>query len=611
MTSSSARFALNESRRADEFGMTEIMKKYFALLGIFLGLFLSFSVHAANLSDSSNFEKIDNFASTIKINRDASLDISERIDYNFGTNSKHGIIRDMPVKYQARGGNFNLRISDIRVADENGPGYPFTASYVGNNISIKIGDANKLVSGKKTYIINYTIKRAINYFDTYDEMYWNVTGNDWTVPINNSSATVILPEGISAGQMQKTCFAGFLGDKNLCSSDEYILKNNLVQSLVFKENSSLLPNQGLTVVVGFPKGMIIEPTAIESIIETIQDNWIISLLFITIIAMYYLWLRRGRDPKGRGTIIAQYGPPDSLTPGEIGTIVDERADDKDVSANIINLAVNGYLKITALENKWGIFGTKDYSLEKLKEGDDLQDFDKKLFRGLFRSGAHVKLSELKYKFYEDLRQVKDKIYKSTVTKGYFPEDPNRVRGIYIFLGIAAIVLGFFAGSIFAESLGVIGLFSFIVSGVIISIFSIIMPVKTKKGVDTRDYILGLKEYLSVAEKDRINFHNAPEKNPERFEKLLPYAIVLGVEKEWARQFEGIYNTPPNWYSDPSGASFNSLILANSLSNFSSVSRSNLSSMPSSSHGGAAGGSSGFGGGGFSGGGFGGGGGSSW
>jgi len=594
----------------------QVMRKTVVLLNsIILGLFLSLNAYAINGSGSSNLEKINNFSTIIKINADASLDISEKIDYDFGTNSKHGIFRDIPILYQARGGNFNLRISDIGVKDENGYVYPFSESFAGNDISIKIGDANKLVSGKKTYIINYKIRRAINYFDFYDELYWNVTGNGWPVTIDNSEATVILPTGVAEEQMQKKCFADNLGENHLCLNDKYILKDNLVQSVVFTQNFPLAPGQGLTIVTGFPKGIVSTPSVIESYSEILKDNWIIVLPIITFFVMYYLWYTRGRDPKGRGTIIAQYGPPDNLMPSEVGTIIDEKVDDKDVSADIISLAVNGYLKITAIENKMGIFGTGDYYLEKLKEGNILQDFNKKLMEGLFRSGGKVKLPELNNNFYNDLGAIKDKIYQSTVAKGYFPENPQSVRSKYLLTGAAFIFISLFL-SLFAEIFfGASGSYrseSLISSAIIILIFSFIMPAKTKKGVDAKEYILGFKEYMSVAEKDRINFHNAPEKNPERFEKLLPYAIALGVEKEWAKQFEGIYNQSPSWYSDSSGARFNSLVLANSLSNFSAVSNRSLSSLPpSSSHGGAAGGSSGFGSGGFSGGGFGGGGGGSW
>lgn len=586
-------------------------KKYIIGLAA-AGLFLASGVFAASPYDTGLAEKIDNFFITININADATINVSEKIEYNFGVSSRHGIIRDIPVNYQARGGNFNLRVSDVTVEDESGQTSKFESSFSGNNLVIKIGDENEFVSGLKVYRINYKINRAINYFDSFDELYWNVTGNDWQVPIMHSIATVIFPAEEAREQVQKKCFAGYAGDTDECSSGEFVLSGNLVREIIFNQDSPLKPGQGFTIVAGFPKGMVIQPTAVESSVEIVKDNLIVLLPLFTFLIMYYLWHGRGRDPEGRGTIIAQYNAPDRLTPGEVGTIIDEKVDNKDISANIINLAVNGYLKITAIENKWGVFGSKDYYLEKLKESDDfLEDFDKELLGSLFKTGVKVKISELKNKFYNDLNRVKNKIYKEVVVKGYFPESPESVRTKYAMIGAGIIFLGIFLGIFLINYSGFFGVVSLAASGFIIMVFGSIMPAKTKKGVDAKEYILGFKEYLSVAEKSRIDFHNAPEKNPERFEKLLPFAIVLGVEEAWAKQFEGIYNESPSWYSDPGGARFNAVFLAHNLGSFSSIADRSLSSTPSSSRGGAAGGGSGFGGGGFSGGGFGGGGGRSW
>jgi uncharacterized membrane protein len=145
----------------------------------------------------------------------------------------------------------------------------------------------------------------------------------------------------------------------------------------------------------------------------------------------------------------------------------------------------------------------------------------------------------------------------------------------------------------------------VVSGLIIAGFGFLMPNRTIKGVETRALILGLKEYLNTAEKDRLEFHNAPEKKPEVFEKLLPFAIALKVDKAWAKQFENIYKTNPSWYSDSSGHAFNAYFLSSSLGDFSSSLNSAVASTTAS----ASSGGSGFSGGG--GGGFGGGGGGSW
>lgn len=596
-------------------------------------------------------EKIDSFDVDIKINQDASLNVSEEIKYDFGNAQKHGIFRTIPIKYKARGGNYNLRLSDIKVTDEKGVSYNFQKSFPGNNIEIKIGDSDKFVTGEKTYVINYKIKRAINYFENQDELYWNVTGNEWPVSIEKASALIILPEAVSVGSLQLKCFAGSYGSSAGCSGGDGLVNGNNINF----SQSKLSAGEGMTVAVGFPKNLVNKPGRTELFLETLKDNWILFLPLAVFIILFYLWYTRGRDPAGRGTIIAQFEAPDKLTPAEIGTIMDEKVQNKDITAEIINLAVRGYLKITRLEKDKLFFKSTDYLLEKLKEESDLEnEYEKILLEGLFKkkntkksikdikealekikkSGEEnfvskmlvnilepavslseregqagnekdkkvVKLSDLANSFYKDLEKTKKELYKTVLHKGYFSKNPKKVRGLYITIGIIILFLSFFAAGIF----GGLGVASFIISGLLTIIFGLFMPAKTRKGVLVKEHILGLKQYLSVAEKDRIEFHNAPEKNPKRFEKLLPYAMALGVEKEWAKQFKNIYDKQPDWYSGSGAASFNALALTHSLDDFSSSANTTLASKPSS----ASGGGSRFSGGG-SGGGFGGGGGGSW
>ena len=566
------------------------MKKLLIFLIIIFGLFVSANAFAA--------EKINSFDAEIKINVDASINISERIEYDFGSAQKHGIFRDIPIKYQARGGNFALRISNISVADANGAPYQFTTSHPDDNIQIKIGDPNIEITGRHIYIINYTIKRAINFFNDHDELYWNITGNDWPVAIGSASAKITLPQKIASADIQADCFAGPFGSAIRCNSD--FMQSGTTDYVGF-DNNHLSAYNGLTIVVGFPKGIVMKPSNFEVALETAKDNWIIGLPILTLIICLYLWYTRGRDPNGRGIIIAQYEPPDNLTPAEVGTIADEHAQNKDITAEIIYLATLGYLKIKQTENKILIFTSKDYELELLKDDfSQLNEFQKTIMNGLFKEAAAktVKLSDLKNKFYKDLKEAKNKVYQSTTDKGYFAGNPNKARGIFVAIGAVLLFSDFFLGAIF----GTIGIISLIASGIIVILFGIFMPARTKKGVETKEHILGLKLYMSVAEARRLEFHSAPEKKPEVFEKLLPYAMALGVEKEWAKQFEGIYNVQPGWYSGPAGIAFNAAFFASSMSNFSKTANATIASSPS--------GGSGFSGG-FSGGGFGGGGGGSW
>lgn len=571
-----------------------ISKKIFLII-LFIGLTLPVFSFAQNEQ-----EKINNYEINIKINSDSSINVSEKIYYNFGTNEKHGIYRDIPIKYDARGGKYKLDISKISVVDENNLPYVFSKSYEGSNLRLEIGESDVFVTGLKIYIINYTIDGAINYFDDYDELYWNAIGTEWLVDIEKAFVVVVLPEDIKADQTESKCYLGSYGSVTECA----IQKNN--NEINFENPYALWPGKGITIVVGLPKGILIEPGTIDKIWKTIKDNFILFLPVLIFIFMFFRWYKYGKDPKGTGTIIPQYEAPDDLSPAEISVILDNKFEKKDISAEIINLAINGYLKIQRIEKKTFIIKTVDYNLIKLKEQDDLKnDFEKKIMEALFGTQKEIKLSDLRNKFYKELRIISDEIYDSVTDKGYFVKNPNKVRAIYISLAIAVVFIIYLFAN-FISFLGAIGIVSIILSCIVIAIFGWFMPKRTKKGAIARENILGLKQYLSVAEKDRIKFHNAPEKNPERFEKLLPYAMVLGVEKEWAKQFEGIYNQTPGWYEGNFSSGFNAIILASILNDFSSAAYSNLSSTPSS----AAGGGSGFSGGGV-GGGFGGGGGGSW
>ncbi|MFA6193889.1 MAG: DUF2207 domain-containing protein [Parcubacteria group bacterium] len=543
-------------------------------------------------------EKITSFNGEIKINSDSAINVRENIAYDFGENKKHGIFRFIPIKYKARGGNYNLRVSDIKITDENGAPQNFTTTYEGSNIKFQIGDADKLVSGQKNYAISYTIRRAVNYFPDHDELYWNFTGNEWQVPIESADVRVILPDSAKEN-LQMKCFEGVFGTTNECAASE---SGNILE---YKSTGVMDPGQGLTIVNGWPKGITPEPTMLQKMLDIVRDNWTLFAPIAVFFFMYRLWRKYGRDPKGRGTIIAQYESPDGLAPAEIGTMVDGSADNKDVSSTIIDLAVRGFLKIKRTEEK-GLFGLGtyiEYTFTKLKDDEPERNFEKEVMKGIFGSEKEKKLSDLKNKFFKTLQAVKSQLYENVTQYGYHAKNPNTVFGMWI---IIAIVSGGILAGLFGAIQGGWGVFSGIVSGIIMLIFGWLMPAVTKKGAELKENILGFKDFLSVTETDRLKFHNAPEKNPEMFEKFLPYAMVLGVENEWAKQFEGIYNQQPDWYQDSSGRMFNAMILSSMVSDFSSSAMTTMTSQPSS----AAGGGSGFSGGG-GGGGFGGGGGGSW
>lgn len=547
--------------------------------------------------DYNYSEQIDNFAVNIDINNDSSIEVTERIDYNFGSLQRHGIYRYIPYKYKARGGNFSLRFSDISVEDENGASYNYEKSQASGNINLKIGDADKYITGKHTYIIKYRVERALNYFDEWDELYWNATGTEWDVPIIKSQATVSLPADIAQKDLKTKCFTGSFGS----TLEECRIEKTEAGKVTFMTDGELSTYQGLTIVLGWPKSIVFEPSTAQKAAWVIWDNISLGIAPLVFIFAFLYWYTRGRDPKIKGAVVAEYETPEKLSPLELGALYKDRISNKYISAELIDLAIKGYIKIIQTGK-----GRKDYKFTYRKDYSDLKnDYDKRLLEYVFDGEHEVAMSDLEYKFYRHIGEIKKLVFQKLTAKQFYSKNPQRARfGLLFVLAILSLFSAFILGPIFQSF--ILGA-SIFVSGVILLIFSMLMPKRTKQGTEVLRKIQGFKLFLEVTEEERLKFHNPPKMIPEVFERFLPYAMVLGVETKWAKNFEKIYTEEPDWYQGHQVSAWNAVFLANSLSTFSTRSSSIMAAAPSSN----ASGGSGFSGGGFSGGGGGGGGGGSW
>ena len=570
-------------------------------------LFLFLFITILLLPQMALAEEIFSFTTKIDVWEDSKLLVTERIVYDFGDEQRHGIYREIPYKYKARGGNYNLDIKVLSVTNDEGGDWDYETSRSSGNLKIKIGDADKLVTGKKNYVINYEVGGALNFFDEHDELYWNVTGNDWPVPILYAKADINLPAKADNEKLQTKCFTGVLGStQENCG----IVKNQ--KQILFQANN-LAIGEGLTVVVGWPKGIVKEPSAASKVWKTIKDNLILLLPLVVFIFLYSYWKKHGRDPKGNETVVPEYEPPEGIKPAEAGVVIDEKMDAKDLTAIIIDLARRGYLKIKEIDKKiLGISSGNDFEIINLrKEEASLNSYERSLFNALFDDGVknEIKLSGLKSKskVSREIKEIKKSIYSRVSKKGWFESNPEKIRAKFLGIGMAVLAFIFFFSGVLS-SFSIMAVIAVLLSAVLFIVFSFIMPKKTLEGVEMKRRLDGFKMFLSVTEKDRVKFHFSPSANPEKFAEYLPWAIIFGVEKEWADVFKGIDMQAPDWYEGNWGAGYNALVLSNSLKSFdSSFSKSMVAA-----GGGAARGMSGFSsGGGFSGGGFGGGGGGSW
>jgi uncharacterized membrane protein len=552
-------------------------------------------------------EEVSSFAADIVVHESGHITVTEKIEYFF-PQPRHGIFRDIPTRYKMDDG----RVLIVPVKISSVSGAPYDVINLGSSVRVKIGDPDATVTGLQSYTITYEAVGALRYFDDHDELYWNVTGHSWEVPLRRVTAAVHLPSAVDQEAINLDCFMGPAG------SNEYkCLYNRNGKTAHFAADDFL------TVVVGWNPGVVAKVEAKESSFynEVIAPSlpFLVLALLIPIGTFIYLfrrWRRTGRDPEGLGTVVARYSPPKNLTPAETGVIIDEKVDMKDISATIIDLAVRGYLTIKDEKSKLLSF-KKNFAFTLVKNGyangGKLKPHEKKILDVMFEGRGVVTLETLvdTHAFHGNLKGIRSDLYAQSVNSGFFKKNPETVRAKYLGIGVAGMVLGFIGLfmaapiiSFVTGPLGAMALFAaIVVAGVLFLFFAKAMPAKTEQGMETWDHARGFKEYLKTAEKYRLEW----QEKEKIFETFLPYAMVFNVVDQWSDTFKNLDIEPPEWYegSAVSGGVFDVAAFTTSMSSLQSGMNRALASSPQKSSSG-----SGFSGG-SSGGGFGGGGGGSW
>ncbi|MCK9573428.1 MAG: DUF2207 domain-containing protein [Candidatus Omnitrophica bacterium] len=549
-------------------------------------------------AQSKEGERIVSFVSEIAVHDDSTMTVTENIEViSEGNQIKRGIYRDFPTKYQDKyGHNFVVDFKVLEV-QRNGAGEDYHIDNLNNGKRLYIGNKARYLSpGKYLYTIRYKTDRQLGFFDKFDELYWNVTGNGWSFPIDNVVATVSLPQDAGRRIIESSGYTGRMGSKERAVS---VSKDNLGR-VIFTATRPFLSGEGLTIVVAWPKGYVKEPSFEERAGYVLRDNsgGIAVLISLLILVGYYLfvWARVGKDP-AKGTIIPLYEPPKGFSAAALRCIMKMDCDNKAFTSAIIEMAVKGGITISEEGGK--------YTLERTDTDDKvLSSQELSLSRILFSSGGSVELKNtnhtivkkaMKYlqgsllKSYEAIYFLTNKKYfvigallslilmfMSAILQNVQSNQPEKIF-IILFMcvwlsiwtvGVIALLysvisawrsiiqgLGKFAEAIFltlfsipfvgGEILGLGVLFyatSFFVFTAILAtifiniLFYRLLRAPTFQGRKIMDKIEGFKMYLSVAEKNRLNVLNPPEVTPQIFEKYLPYALALDVEQEWAQKF---------------------------------------------------------------------------
>jgi len=562
------------------------------LSATFILLALSSIITAAAL-------RIEDFAVEIVVDSSGQLRVTERITARFLT-PHHGIERFVLISGRTPWGEtvkIDLRLDEILL---DGVSVPYTDRTRGSNRYFRIGDPDRTITGTYEYTIRYRVNRALLFTENAVRLYWNVTGNDWDIPIEQVSAVVRFPDTVSLESVSSVSYLGYYGSVGRGATGVPTEAGDLLF-----QAGILYPGEGLTIDVSVPRELLpFDPPSLwQRVVWFLDANKYAALPLITLLGMFILWAKLGKDPRKR-VIAPAFEPPRDIHPGAAGVLIDDRIDLRDISAMLVGLAVKGYLAIQETDDGDYVF------LKRLETQKDLSPAEQAVLDALFDS-PEVKertLTSLEQEFYKSLPTIKSRLYGQLIEAGYYKSNPERTRRFYLTIGLLPIPLAVYLG---IQSMSVYLAAAVALSGVIVLAFSRFMPRKTMKGVRKLEEILGLSEYIHRAEVDRIEFHNAPEKGTGLFEKLLPYAIALNLTTVWTRQFEGLLNEPPQWYiGNPRTPAFNAILFSHTLSSMTRSMQRTFVSAPRTSGQSAASGRSSFGGG-FSGGGFGGGGGGGW
>lgn len=541
----------------------------------------------------------------------STLSVTETLIAQFpDIDQNHGIERAIPAKYD----NHPLDLSVQSVTDSNKTPLPYTTYDSNDNTVVRIGSANSYVHGTQAYVINYTMRDVTITQNGSQEFFWNINGTGWQQPFGTVNARIHLdPSIVSAFDQRTICYTGTQGATEKNCQVSALDENNTITAT---STMPLQSTENLSVAIGFKSdtfaAYVKPPTppwvyiAMALAIAVIVGTQIVAPIWLLRYA-YRTWKEHGVDAKGKGTIIPEYSKPANHSMLENSIALNETITPTAIGAMFIDLAIRGYLTLTdkgkePLQNNV-------FELTIVKPIDDLTNSEKEALQLLFGSlaiGTTASTKKYRPNASQQITKIQESLYENMIAQNLFVDTSAEAAKLKKW-GLIFTVGSFF----------IFGFVSF-VAGIITLIFASKMPARTSAGTALRDHLLGNKLYMQVAETDRIRTlqsvtgaeridTNDGNQVVKLYEKLLPLAIIFGIEKEWTKQFAAIASDyQPAWYNSTNNTLFNAGLLGASLNSFSSTLANSTFAAPSSgssASSGFSGGSSGGGGGGGGGGGW--------
>lgn len=577
------------------------------------------------LPSTAQADTVTSWHSDVAVNATGAVSVKETIVYDPLDGSHHGIERTVPAHMNsANGQKYFVRITLTSITDGDGRAVAVDTKEVNRQgMYLRIGSADTLLApGPHTYVISYVMEPFLTHLDANDRLNINVIGNDWRTPVQLADATITWPAQTDAAS--RMCYTGFAGSTQ---QDCQIFQAS-PGKVRLSANRGLDAGEALTADISLPtlnlSGYLVAGqrpplTPGEWAVIVLDGLALLGLLLGGVVLIGRSW-RQGQERR-RQTIIPQYEPPAGLSPAQLSIVESPAADVADVTATIIHLAVRGVLRLEQTRAKsW--LTSADYRLTLLGPAEQpapvqsneakqfvgsaqLSNYESSLLAGLFKAGqTNVLLSELKKRPTEvsaAVQKFRQQLGADLTKRGYFLASPTgSLLTWQILLGtfglgtaVAAAAVAFEGGVGGAIALAAVAM----VLSVVFAVVSRRPSGRSQAGNQQWAAVRGFKWFMEVTEKDRLAFSDAPDRTPELFSRMLPYAIALKVEKQWARQFAGIDVSAAvgGWYAGYAIGNFSADNFTSSFS--SSFSGAMTSSFAGSSGGGSAGGGGGGGGGG--------------
>ena len=545
-------------------------------------------------------ERVLDFHSDIRIDAQGGLYVTERIAVQVeGREIKRGILRDFPTDYRDRTGA-RVRVPfQVVAVSRNGDSESWSVAPYANGERIRIGNPGVLLPrGRHVYEIAYRASRQLGFFQEHDELYWNVNGNGWTFAMDRIAADVKLPAEVPAAQIRVEAYTGEQGARGR----DYRAEAR-TGGASFETTRQLGPRQGLTIVVMFPKGLVQEPTSLQRLRWWFGDNLNVLPGPVGLVALFlFLWWRWtlvGRDPRA-GPAFPRYDAPPGMAPAGVRYVDRMGFDDRCFACGLLGLGARGFLRIRQEQ--------EGYRIERTGTEVAPLPGEQALFALMPKSAGAKTIG----KTHDPAVQTVRGLLERELALHYDGKLFSRNMGswaIGVVIAVASVVAMAMLEAPMVPLIAVGALMA-----LFLGVFAKLLPAYSVEGRKLQDAIQGLRQYLSVAEKDDLARMKAPPQTPQEFARLLPYAVALDVETAWADRFTAILGAAAvtaavaGYYSSSiGGGQFSASGLHSSISGMDST-ISSAATPPGSSSGGSGGGG---GGGGSSGGGGGGGGGSGW